>query len=244
LTQFFKSMGLYLGYKRREYLKNAFQDQKNLLQGFPAHPIFDIGAHYGETTAKYMKLFPGRSIYSFEPLPTSYAKLKSRYSKSPLVNPVQMAVSNNVGVKDFYSNVDSATNSLLAVTDEAGQWSDTPDSVNLSARIKVNVTTVDDFCRNEKIDNIGILKMDMQGGELAALEGSKEMLKANSIALVYTELLFVPLYIGQSDFSTIYDLLAGFGYRLFALYNFAYSPGGQLKWCDGLFASPHIASKF
>ncbi|MBD2692160.1 hypothetical protein [Anabaena catenula] len=53
--------------KRSRYFVDAFQDQKKLLEQQNVQFIFDCGANIGQTTAKYRKLFPNATIYSFEP---------------------------------------------------------------------------------------------------------------------------------------------------------------------------------
>jgi hypothetical protein len=115
-----------------------------------------------------------------------------------------------------------------------------PDAVLLKNVVKVKATTIDEFCDKEGIDHIMILKMDMQGGELLALEGAKKKLTRKAISLIFLELLFVPLYIGQAEYHQVCGLLAKFGYRLFDMYNCTYDSSGKIKWCDGLFVGPGV----
>jgi FkbM family methyltransferase len=221
----------------RQYKKDPYMDQKNILAETEQGIIFDIGAHCGETTEVYAKYFSGSMIYSFEPFPDSYSKLKVRFSNNPMVKFLQMAISNRTGVVDFYSNADSATNSLLPVTGEAKKWSDRPDAILLKDIIKVKVSSIDELCKKEGIDHLMILKMDMQGGELRALEGAEKMLTNRAISLIYSELLFVPLYVGQAEYYQVCSLLSNYGYKLFDIYNRTYDDDGKIKWCDGLFVS-------
>ena len=199
--------------------------------------IFDIGAHCGDTTAAYAKYFAGSKIYSFEPFPDSCNKLKTRFADNPTIKIIQAAISNKSGIMNFYSNSDSATNSLLSVTGEAQKWVNLPDAIQLKDIVKVKTTTIDEFCTEEGIERIMILKMDVQGGELLALEGAEKMLTRRAINVIYAELLFVPIYIGQAEYYQVCSLLSKFGFRLFSMYNFVYDDIGQIKWCDGLFIS-------
>jgi FkbM family methyltransferase len=224
----------------RQYRKDPYLDKKNILAAVEPGAIFDIGAHCGDTTAAYAKHFRESTIYSFEPFADSYSKLKTRFRDNNKVRIFQMAISDRDGVMDFYSNADSATNSLLPVTSEAEKWSDLPDDILLKDIVKVKVASIDKFCAKEGIDRIMILKMDMQGGELQALEGAEKMLTNRAICLIYSELLFVPLYVGQAEYHQVCGLLSKFGYRLFDMYNFAYDNSGKIKWCDGLFIGPGI----
>ena len=45
--------------------KNAWIKQRNLINNNPV--IFDVGANRGDTTSKYLKLFPNATIIAFEP---------------------------------------------------------------------------------------------------------------------------------------------------------------------------------
>jgi FkbM family methyltransferase len=186
-------------------------------------------------------LFPEATIYSFEPFPESFQKLRRRFEGNSLVKPIQFAVANKVGKKKFYVNQNSATSSLLPTTDSAEYWVD-PNAIKNITTVDVAVTTIDDFCKQESIDEIQILKLDIQGGELMALQGATEKLRQGSILLIYTELLFVPIYEGGALFYEMCDLLSGYGYTLFNMYNFYHARSGHIKWGDAIFVSPRLSS--
>jgi len=57
------------------------------------------------------------------------------------------------------------------------------------ADIDVPSVTVDNFCAQSGIDHIDILKLDVQGGELLALEGTKHMLSRTAVTLIYAEVV-------------------------------------------------------
>jgi len=222
--------------------KNAFHDQKRLLASVSVRTIFDVGAFVGDITAIYVDLFPEATIYAFEPFPENFYALKGRFVGTPRVRPVRFAVANQLGTRRFHVNRDSATNSLLPTALAAADWVTPASAVQTVRVLDAPVTTIDEFCRQEKIEEIQILKMDIQGGELLALEGAKENLHRGTIGLVYAEVEFVPIYEGQAYFHEVALWLAGYGYTLFDLYNFVYAENGQAKWGDALFISPQIRS--
>jgi FkbM family methyltransferase len=153
--------------------------------------------------------------------------------------PVQAAISNKCGKQRFYVNRDSTTNSLLPIAEKVNRWVK-PDAIRNISEIDVSVTTIDDFCIEKSIDRIDILKLDIQGGELMALEGAKRKLTDGSILLVYTEMLFVPIYKEEALFTDICSALAAHNYMLFNMYRFHHAKTGQLKWGDALFVSPRL----
>jgi FkbM family methyltransferase len=156
--------------------------------------IFDVGAHTGETVAKYKPLFPRSTIYSFEPFPESFEKLRKRFVSDSSVKPIPIAISDKAGIREFYVNQLSEANSLLPRPTSGRRYY--PMNAQTITKIEVPVTTIDGFCKEQSISEIHILKMDIQGGELMALQGATEYLSRGLIALIYTELLFVPHYEG------------------------------------------------
>jgi FkbM family methyltransferase len=213
--------------------KNSFADQFNLV-GSDISAIFDIGANIGQTAERYRGLFPEATVYCFEPFPDSHAQVVGRFKQDHCVKPYRLAISDMNGLTLLHTYTNPVTNSLLPATIEstqfveAGQMDDT-------GVITAESVTVDEFCRREKIKYLDIMKMDIQGGELKVLHGSSELLKARRIGLIYTEVLFLPLYQGQGWFYDIAAHLHAYGYQLFDFYNFVYAEDGQLKWGDAIF---------
>lgn len=61
-----------------------------------------------------------------------------------------------------------------------------------------------------EIADLDFLKIDVQGGELAVFEGSRE--KLSEAVVIQTEVSFLPLYVGEPMFSEIDRMLRGLGY--------------------------------
>jgi FkbM family methyltransferase len=220
--------------------KNPFQEQRTLLSWCSVNSILDIGANIGDTTAAYRNVFPEAVIYGFEPFPVAFDQYRRRFEGDRLVRPFRLAAAREVGTTRLYVNQNNATNSCLRAAEEARYWSERSGDIELITSLQVSSTTVDDFRRQNGVGEIQILKMDIQGGELRALEGATEGLSQGSILLVYTELLFVPLYEAQAYFYEVATFLSHYGYKLFDVYNGTHDQSGQLKWADGLFLSPRV----
>ncbi len=136
--------------------KDAFVDQVRLV-GRDARVILDIGAHVGETTTRYLNLFPAAAIHCFEPFPDSFACLTQRFSSSGRVHPHRYAISDTIDPCALYTFMDSATYSLLQATGDAPRLASGPmDSTGSSA---VESITIDEFCQRQDIKSIDILKL-------------------------------------------------------------------------------------
>ncbi len=52
---------------------------------------------------------------------------------------------------------------------------------------QVRLTTIDIFCKEQGIEKIDFLKLDIEGNEINALEGAKTMLEKDSIKFIQFE---------------------------------------------------------
>jgi hypothetical protein len=104
--------------------------------------------------------------------------------------------------------------------------------------VTVETISLDDFCQTERIDEIDILKLTIQGGELLALQGAEQLLEQKKIALVYCDVLFAPVYEGQASFDDIWRTLETFGYRLYDLFNLSSGEDFYLSHADAIFVRP------
>lgn len=216
--------------------KNFLADQLRLV-GENAKVIFDVGANTGQTSREYLPLFPKATIHAFEPFPDSHGALQELSRQEPRVVCHQLAIANFSGTTEFFGNRNPVTNSMLRSSDRAAELVG-PGHLEAVETIEVRCTTLDEFCEQARIDSIDILKLDIQGSELRALQGASGLLSRHKAALVYAECLFVPLYEGQGWYWEIAGLLEEYGYRLFDFYNFTYADDGQLRWGDAIFL-PH-----
>ena len=59
--------------------------------------ILEIGAHYGELSKKFIRIFKSPTIYMFECDPRCLKKLKKEFTAFQKINIINKAVSNQVG---------------------------------------------------------------------------------------------------------------------------------------------------
>ena len=226
--------------RRTSVPHNPFDAQKSFLKdmGIIKPVIFDIGAHRGETIEQYRARFPETEIYSFEPFPDSLAFLRTKFINDPYTKIIPLAVADKAGQRTFYVNEIDATNSLLRVATDVRRY--LPRRGTTKAKLQVEVTSVDEFVKNNSVKKIDILKMDIQGGELMALKGAAKTLKEQQIPVIYTEIGYVSHYENQPLFYEIWIFLNQFGYSLFDLYHLAKAPNGQIIRGDALFVSHDV----
>lgn len=226
-----------LGYRKMESphkTLDPFSTQRQLLGPNPPSCIFDVGANFGQSVKAYRRAFPDTKIYSFEPIPELFQTLKKATEQDPNAFPFQLALSNQTGIQTFYTNDGDSNHSLLGEHQEGKQWA----SIQHTGTIQVNAQTIDDFCKEQGIEEISVLKIDAEGGDLCVIQGAERMLEEKRVHLLYCECLFVPIFSGQPYFYDIYAHMAQKGYFLFDLYEHRYSKEGRIKLANALFVRP------
>lgn len=216
--------------------KSAFKAQKKLITN--RQPIiFDVGAHIGQTAQTYRRFFPKAQIYSFEPFPASFHQLKTKHHRDRGILPFNLAVSQTSGQLNLNVNTDAATNSVLPIAAEGKiSWGDRLQS---KAILEVMAVSLDDFCGSQGIEHLDILKLDLQGHELAALQGAKQLLADQAIDLIYLELLVSKSYENQPMLSDYFQLFDHYHYQFLDFYS-PIRKGVQLLQCDLIFVSPKL----
>lgn len=135
--------------------------------------IFDVGANTGIFAMLAKAQNPSASVYAFEPQPNIYSILKKNNSINKFdVACENMAVSDTVGKLPFYNYGE----------DTFGKNNTTAGSLNQKWRpdkqssIDVEVTTLDSYIDDKKINKIDLLKIDVETLEVEVLRGFKNHL--------------------------------------------------------------------
>ena len=217
--------------------KDQFDLMKSLIVN-EAPVIFDVGAYIGSETKKYLSHFNNATIHAFEPFSKSYSELVSNTIGYVNVVSVNAAVSDKTGVGILKIGDFSPTNSLLDGDKRSDEFWGTG-IVKLGKEERIKSVTIDQYCTDKQIEKIDILKLDVQGMELAALLGGESMLKSGKVSLIILEALFVPTYVGQADFGDVYKYLISTGYILYNVFNLK-SVNGRLNQADVMFTKENV----
>jgi FkbM family methyltransferase len=214
---------------------DPLKDIKKIYGQRPVRVVFDVGANEGQAAMEFTRSFSDATIYSFEPFAPTFELLKQRVKLKTSIVPVNIALGSSHGRQTMYLTEYSCTNSLLPVSDQANRF--LGDLMKPTGEVTTETKTLDHYCSEAKVEQIDLLKLDVQGYELKVLEGATNMLRDQKVAFILTELNFVSLYEGQAFFHQVYERLQTHGFQLVSLYNENFRSDPVLGWCDGLFVN-------
>lgn len=145
--------------------------------------LFDVGANVGEFTLEIFEAFQGQQfeLYAFEPSSHAGAQLRQRVPDQANIHLQQTALGNEEGTADLFFPTEGSALASLHQRDLSHV------NQTFGKREQVRVTTLDKFCRENNIQHIHLLKIDVEGHELAVLKGARDMMSRNAIEVIQFE---------------------------------------------------------
>ena len=169
--------------------------------------------------------FPTAAIYSFEPVPATFAELKRNTANLPQVTTFNQAMGGQVGTATIHLYQTSLHSSMLT----AGR---TP-----AESVEVAVTTADAFCAARPVGVIDLLKVDVEGFEPQVLDGAAGLLAAGRVRFAYLECRFADAgQLPQADFFDLHARFVPLGYCLAGVYAESFNLTGGALHANVLFA--------
>jgi FkbM family methyltransferase len=194
--------------------RDPYAQLAQALAAFAVDAVIDVGANRGQYARLLRRVgWPG-TILSIEPQPTLQAELEEEARADPgwLVAPA-MAIGADEGEAILEVSAETDMSSLLPQTSLLRQISPSSEVVQ---HLRVPLRRLD---RLELIEQSAwrrlFIKLDIQGGEVAALDGAAGLL-SRTVGL-QVEMGLVPLYQGEADWRTIVDRLGADGFELYLL---------------------------
>ena len=190
--------------------------------------IFDVGCFRGNFTKNIIKNENKREINSvfflFDPNPNVKNYL-GKLLKNEKIKYFDLALDNTNSERRFYLNnfFEPSGSSLNTIAKNDKIWNRTRrivmqvlqpfKKIENFSEIEVKTQTLDNFCHNEKIDFIDVLKIDSEGNELNILKGAEKLLLKNKIYLIYTEISESKKEFGKKE-NTVLDFLNSHNFEL------------------------------
>ena len=169
--------------------------------------IIDGGANIGQFARAATELYPAASVICFEPDPEVASRLQDNLSDRPQVRVHAAALGTVDGDTTFHTFGYSLASSVLSIKEQAAPAAF---DASQSTTIKVPMVALDSAMSGVSIERPSLLKLDLQGSELAALRGAERTL--SQIDCVLVETMFESAYREAPSFDAIYNFLGDHGF--------------------------------
>jgi FkbM family methyltransferase len=193
--------------------------------------VFDVGANVGGW-AKQLRDFgyTGRVI-SLEPASGPFAMLALNARDDPLWDAHQLAAGDADETASFHIASNAVSSSLLGTTD---LFTEQHPGVVVIKDESVPVCRLDRFAAELAVGSHLWVKLDVEGNELAAITGAKDLLGRTDV--VEVELATERLYDGGPLFYEVAPALYELGFVLIAVASAFTAPSGRTVLFDAVFA--------
>lgn len=198
-----------LGVEIEGYSGSFAQHRTQLINNGEVSTVWDVGAHVGQYGARLLSNGYRGRIVSIEPSSQAFARLSERANRHQGWIVVELAVSDTTGPVTLNLSANGQSSSLLPM--KRLHLSAAPKSEYVGTQV-VQCTTLDLLQAKLTMTPPFHVKLDLQGGELAALRGATEVLGDTSACEV--ELSLAELYEGQSSWQEVIAFLASLGFAI------------------------------
>ena len=144
---------------------------KNILDNINGKTIIDIGGYNGDTAYLFHTIFPNSEIRVYEPVSKHIEKIRKILEK------------------------DNCNNKILPIQKGLGNKDETVEISFEYTENNAQITTLD----KENINNIGLIKMDVEGYESKVIEGAKNTIQTQKPVLI------IAIYHTPEDFFEMKD---------------------------------------
>ena len=189
----------------------------------PETPIVvDAGAHNGSDTVQMSRLWPRGTIHAFEPVPAVFSQLEACTRSLANVRRHACALAGACGTMTMYvsSGGTDASSSLLAPKEHLA----VNPHVIFQQQIAVPTQTLDAWAAQNECPQVDFLWLDMQGGELTALQAAPRVLA--TVRAIHLEVAVTELYENNPLYPDVQAWLESQGFLL-VVEEIAHTSGGN-----------------
>ncbi len=219
---------------------SIFQKNQNLYENFvakliesaPVHGTFvDCGAHVGTHTKNMLRRSDINNVIAIEAIPDLANLLRNNYINESRLTIIQTAIGNNIGKSDFNVAENSPGYSGIVKRD----ISDVTNWIKLSVPI-TKFDVLPEVTSSSSL--INFIKLDLEGGELDALQGAKLTITKDRPFIVFENGLAKSASIynySKLDFFNFFESID------YVVYDFFGNQVNELYWDIPLFTYMFVA---
>jgi len=201
------------------------------LHALNLHPrtVIDAGANIGQFARAAAETFPATRIIAFEPLPDVAETMRANMRDTARVEVRAEALGASDGTITLRRNAYSPASSVLRLRSDAAAAFDLAER----GEVEVPLARLDTALLGETLEPPVLLKLDLQGYELEALQGAPDTLALTQHVLL--EVGLRPTYEDEPTFEEVYAFLRSAGFRLVCPVSFLRDDRGRVSQMDVLF---------
>lgn len=192
--------------------------------GFSPKGVLDVGANTGDWSKAIKEHYPQSDFFLVEGNSDHIASLKSTG-----LNFVISLVGDKDGSVKFYKGKEHMANTGNSIFKESTKY------FKDSEAIELPLTTIDKLVKSAEKGPFQLMKIDIQGAEVAAIKGAPETLR--NVEVLFTEVSIVEYNRGSPSFLELHTLLDSFDFAIFDITDQARYPG---NWGGNKGAIPNM----
>lgn len=151
--------------------------------------VIDGGAYVGDTILEIQRYVEGnvKAIFAFEPDSATFEKLSQNVGENELIHLVNAGLWKGTSTLRFENSGTLGSKLMEDAEDE------------------IKVVSIDDYNKEGDLENVTVIKMDIEGSELDALKGAEELLRNRvpklAICIYHKndDIISIPLYIASLE---------------------------------------------
>jgi len=214
---------------------DVFYDVKKILGSWSLESFVDVGANEGLFLRDALKAFHVKRALAFEPGAEAFAALRRLHGGNASVTCINEGLGSSRGRVKFYTFPDSKKNTLCETLSDEVRTSP-------GTCVEIDLGTLDEHVGEGEV--IDFLKIDVEGFEIAVLQGAKALLASKRIRTIYCEFHkicdFENANSPHTSLAGLTAFLAPFGYRFVALYTQGVHRRENIVTCNVLFCEESL----
>lgn len=200
-----------------EAANHSLSGRLNIINQFlPENPIvFEVGGKDGDDSVKLAQMWPAGRIISFEANPHQFQFYKEKALNFPNMTGYNLAVNTYNGFATFH--LCWGTNGTDPVFEGASSLLEASEAMAIhymGPDITVPCVVFDDWCKENQVNVVDFMWLDLEGFESQFLSSSPDIL--STVKVIYTETNFFKFREGTTQFYDLKRLLASHGFTLIA----------------------------
>jgi FkbM family methyltransferase len=198
--------------------------------------VFDAGANAGDYTREILVAARGAgcnvAVHAFEPSPHCLEQLRASFGSESTVRIVGAALADRAGAAALHDGRAGSSQASLVPRDML--------SGDAAATITVPLLRLGDYLEAHAVAHIDLLKLDIEGSELAALRGLGDRLRPDLIDVIQFEYGGATIDAGTT-LRDLYRLLTARGYVVAKLFPRALEVRSYRPWMEHYAYANYVA---